>query len=77
MTTFNINMQQRSILGEPISGPIICEKAFIINKKLGGDPHFKATTGWLQKFKLRHGIRPVSYTHLDVYKRQHKIVINM
>ena len=39
-------VQQRS-KGEPISGPIICEKALIINEKLRGDPHFKATTDWL------------------------------
>lgn len=41
-------VQQRS-KGEPISGPIICEKALIMNEKLGGDSHFKATSGWLQK----------------------------
>lgn len=34
-------MQQRR-LGEPISRSSICEKASILNKKVGGDPHFKA-----------------------------------
>lgn len=43
--------------GQPINGPIICEKALIMNKLLNGDDAFKATTGWLQRFKSRHGIR--------------------
>jgi hypothetical protein len=28
-----------------------------MNKKLDGDPNFKASIGWLDKFKCRHGIR--------------------
>ncbi|XP_046663125.1 jerky protein homolog-like [Homalodisca vitripennis] len=43
--------------GEPISGPLLCEKAIQINKKLGGSADFKASTGWLKNFKSRHGIR--------------------
>lgn len=49
-------MQIRS-QGQPISGPIICEKALQMNILLDGDPNFKATSGWLQRFKSRHGIR--------------------
>lgn len=49
-------IQKRS-LNEPISGPLICEKALEVNEKLGGPEDFKASTGWLQKFKFRHGIR--------------------
>jgi len=43
--------------GIPLSGPIIMAKAIAINKKLNGDPNFKASIGWLNKFKFRHGIR--------------------
>lgn len=55
-------MQVRS-QGQPISGPLICEKALDMNKKLGGDADFKASTGWLMRFKSRHGIR-----ELDILK---------
>ncbi|XP_023214516.1 jerky protein homolog-like [Centruroides sculpturatus] len=43
--------------GQPITGPLICKKALEINKKLGGNDDFKATNGWLMRFKSRHGIR--------------------
>ncbi|XP_025203542.1 uncharacterized protein LOC112600511 [Melanaphis sacchari] len=49
-------IQKRS-LNEPIFGPLICEKAFEMNTKLGGPEDFKASSGWLHKFKSRHGIR--------------------
>lgn len=48
---------QRRSLGEPISGPLICEKAIQMNEKLGGPTDFKASSGWLKNFKMRHGIR--------------------
>lgn len=48
---------QRRSLGEPISGPMLCEKALEFNKKLNGPTDFKASSGWLSKFKQRHGIR--------------------
>jgi ribosomal protein S10 len=43
--------------GIPLSGPVIMAKAVEMNKKLDGDPKFKASIGWLDKFKCRHGIR--------------------
>lgn len=43
--------------GMPLTGPIIQAKAIEINKKVGGDSSFKASIGWLEKFKSRHGIR--------------------
>ncbi|XP_054281171.1 jerky protein homolog-like [Macrosteles quadrilineatus] len=43
--------------GQPISGPLLCEKALEMNAKLGGNADFKASTGWLKRFKSRHGIR--------------------
>ena len=41
----------------PVSGPILREKALSLNKKLGGDPTFTASVGWLGRWKARHGIR--------------------
>ncbi|KAK9693035.1 Tc5 transposase DNA-binding domain [Popillia japonica] len=49
-------MQIRS-QGQPINGPIICEKVLQINRMMNGDPNFKATHVWLQRLKSRHGIR--------------------
>lgn len=42
---------------EPISGPLLCEKALDFNQKLNGPLDFKASSEWLSKFKQRHGIR--------------------
>ncbi|XP_026479269.1 jerky protein homolog-like [Ctenocephalides felis] len=43
--------------GEQINGPILCEKAMELYQQYGGPPNFQATTGWLKRFKSRHGIR--------------------
>lgn len=43
--------------GIPVNGPLICEKALYFNKKLNGGPNFKASPGWLMRFKSRHGIQ--------------------
>ena len=48
---------QKRCQGEPISGSILCEKAVQFNEKLGGTSNFQASTGWLKRFKSRHGIR--------------------
>ncbi|XP_054707787.1 jerky protein homolog-like [Uloborus diversus] len=42
------------------SGPMIQEKGLILNSKLGGSDDFKASSGWLEKFKIRHGIRQLN-----------------
>lgn len=42
---------QNRTSGVPISGPLICAKAIELNAKLGGDLEFKASIGWLDKFK--------------------------
>lgn len=39
----------------PISGPLLLQKSEDLAKKLG-DHTFKANTGWLDRFKTRHGI---------------------
>ncbi|GFW91058.1 jerky-like protein [Trichonephila clavipes] len=43
--------------GDPISGPLLCEKALELNEKLGSSAYFKAGTGRLNNFKSLHGIR--------------------
>lgn len=48
---------QRRSLGEPVSGPLLCEKALEINTLLCGPSDFKASTGWLKNFKSRNGIK--------------------
>lgn len=50
---------QRRSLGEPISGPLHCEKALGFNKQLNKPPDFKASSGWLNNLKQRLGIRQV------------------
>ena len=52
-------IQQRST-GTPISGLLLQEKAKHFSTQLNtemADREFKASTGWLEKFKTRHGIR--------------------
>ena len=44
-------------MGQPISGPLLCEKALLFNQELSGNSDFKASTGWLRAFKSRHRIR--------------------
>lgn len=48
------------LLGTPLSGDIICEKAKFFYQQLTGADNFKASSGWLQKFKERCGIRQLS-----------------
>lgn len=52
-------VQKRSE-GIPMSGPIIAEKALFFNAKLNGDPELKASSGWLDNFKSRHGVRELN-----------------
>lgn len=51
---------QKRSEGIPLSGPIIAEKALHFNAQLNGDASFRASSGWLEKFKLRHGIRQLN-----------------
>lgn len=48
---------QNRTAGNPISGPLLCEKALFFNARFGDDRNFKASQGWLDNFKKRHGIR--------------------
>ena len=54
---------QQGSSGTPISGPLLQEKAKHFSTQLNteaADREFKASTGWLEKFKTRHGIRNLS-----------------
>lgn len=51
--------QERSS-GTPISGTVLAEQAQIFFKELRIEGEFKATNGWLARFKARHGIRVIS-----------------
>lgn len=48
--------------GIPISGPLIKEKALQLNELMNGEKSFSASTGWLDRFKKRHGIRQLAVT---------------
>ena len=53
--------KQKRIKGIPISGPILCEKAVQLHKKLYGDQsQFTGSTGWQWRFCKCHGIRNLS-----------------
>lgn len=52
-------IQKRSE-GILLAGPIVAEKALQFNTKLNGAVSFKASTGWLDHFKNRHGIRELT-----------------
>lgn len=51
--------QQRQ-KGVPVSGPILQEKALSFAKKVANTESFSASTGWLDRWKKRHGIRQLS-----------------
>ncbi|XP_057667238.1 jerky protein homolog-like [Diorhabda carinulata] len=58
---------QKRCQGEPISGPILCEKAVQFNEKLEGPSNFEASSGWLKRFKSRHGIRELQIQGEKLY----------
>lgn len=48
------------IVGTPVSGELICEKAKFFSQQFDRTENFKASSGWLQNFKNRYGIRQLS-----------------
>ena len=47
--------------GAMISGPVLAEKAVLFDKRINGEEStFGASTGWLKRFKDRHGIRELT-----------------
>ncbi|XP_043461946.1 tigger transposable element-derived protein 2-like [Leptopilina heterotoma] len=49
--------QQIRDRGDSISGPILKEKAILLSKQLDPNSTFKASEGWMHRFKKRHGIK--------------------
>lgn len=45
--------------GTPVNGPIIAAKAKVFFDLLGMEGKFDASSGWLTRFKQRHGIREI------------------
>lgn len=43
--------------GEYISGPMIASRAQALHKELGYNDNFSASNGWLDRFKVRNGIK--------------------
>jgi hypothetical protein len=66
--------------GTPVSGPLLMEKARLLYKSLHpeSESDFKASSGWLQCFKERHGIRlqgePLTTNHGDVGKKLNELI---
>lgn len=61
--------EEQRALGNPVTGPLIQKTAMEINQQIGGIENFKASSGWLQKFKMRHGIRERP-TGLNKFRRR-------
>ncbi|XP_015124309.1 tigger transposable element-derived protein 2-like [Diachasma alloeum] len=51
--------KQHRIAGFPITGPILQIQALNFWKLFGATAEFKASPGWLEKWKVRHGIKRV------------------
>ena len=49
---------QEGSRGTPLSGPLLVEQALFYDHEINGETsEFKASLGWLDRFKQRHGIR--------------------
>ncbi|XP_046740399.1 jerky protein homolog-like [Diprion similis] len=44
----------------PVSGPMLCRQALVINTRIGGSENFKASNGWLDKWKKRTHIKDLA-----------------
>ena len=51
---------QKRAEGIPVSGPMCSCKAKIFYDQLGLEGNFNASSGWLTRFKQRHGIREIT-----------------
>lgn len=48
---------EQKTLGDPVTDLLLHNKALELNKEFGGPSTFKASAGWIAKFKNRHNIR--------------------
>lgn len=48
---------EKCLNGQPVSGRVLCKKALLFNEKLNGSKEFKASSGWLDRFKKRNLIQ--------------------
>ncbi|XP_046617474.1 jerky protein homolog-like [Neodiprion virginianus] len=48
--------------GIAVSGPMLCRQALVINSRIGGPENFKASHGWLEKWKRRTHIKNLEIT---------------
>ncbi|XP_043266524.1 jerky protein homolog-like [Venturia canescens] len=48
--------------GIPVSGPMLCQQALVINSRVGGSNSFKASHGWLAKWKKRNPVKNLKIT---------------
>lgn len=53
-------IKQKRDIGDPVTGPILAEKARMFNEALAGPSDFRASPGYLHKFKKRHSLRALS-----------------
>lgn len=59
--------------GLPVSGPILQEKALQFNKEMGTETEFKASEGWLEKWKNRYGIRKLQISGEKLSADKHAV----
>ena len=50
---------EKRALGDILTDNLLLEKAKALHEEFGGPGNFRASRGWLWRFKLRHGIRNV------------------
>nr|XP_046480985.1 tigger transposable element derived 5-like [Neodiprion pinetum] len=56
--------------GIAVSGPILCRQALVINSRIGGPENFKASHGWLEKWKRRTHIKNLKITGKYYHRSQ-------
>lgn len=59
MYAWLMDFQNRGI---PVTGPLARQKALELNEYLGGPKDFKASKGWLDKWKKRMNLRALKMT---------------
>ena len=63
----------RVVLASYFRAAVACSHDAMV---VGATPKTFASSAWVRSFSARNLLSPVSYTHLDVYKRQVKSIDN-